>query len=104
MVFYYEGNYNEYNMALIRKNQIIENVYEKFALTVLEYNAYLDEYYLNGQPLDNVWNNAPVSGEADEMLSSLQNDLLGEAGSVDKSIIQSEGHISEDGIESASVK
>ncbi|MBR6517817.1 MAG: hypothetical protein IKT40_13375, partial [Bacilli bacterium] len=41
---------------------------------------------------------------ADEMLSSLQNDLLGEAGSVDKSIIQSEGHISEDGIESASVK
>ena len=93
-----------FNMASITPRQIIENIGDKFGLTAPEDNPYLDEYYLNGQPLDNVWANAPNSGEADEMLSSLQNDLLGEAGSVDKSIIQSEGHISEDGIESASVK
>lgn len=72
MIFNYGGNYNEYTMALIRKNQIIENVYDNSGLTVLEYNAYLDEYYLNGQPLDNIWTNTPISGEAYWMLCVLR--------------------------------
>lgn len=92
-----------FNMASITPRQIIENIGDKFGLTAPD-NPYLDEYYLNGQPLDNVWNGTPVSGEADEMLSSLENDLLGEAVSLDESIVQSEGHIGEDVIESASVK
>ncbi|WP_297981543.1 phage portal protein [uncultured Methanobrevibacter sp.] len=92
-----------FNMASITPRQIIENIGDKFGLTAPD-NPFLDEYYLNGQPLDNIWNDTPVSGEADEMLSSLENDLLGEAVSLDESIVQSEGHIGEDVIESASVK
>lgn len=93
-----------FNMASITPRQIIENIGDKFGLTAPDDNPFLDEYYLNGQPLDNVWNGTPNSGEADEMLSSLENDLLGEAITVDNSIVQSEGHIGENGIESASVK
>lgn len=92
-----------FNMASITPRQIIENIGDKFGLTAPEDNPYLDEYYLNGQPLDNVWSNTPNSGEADEMLSSLENDLLGEAITLDDSTGQ-EGYISEDGIESASIK
>ena len=92
-----------FNMASITPRQIIENIGDKFGLTAPD-NPYLDEYYLNGQPLDNVWTGEQVSGEADEMLSSLENDLLGEAVSLDESIVQSEGHIGENVIESASVK
>ena len=92
-----------FNMASITPRQIIENIGDKFGLTAPEDNPFLDEYYLNGQPLDNVWTNAPNSGEADEMLSSIENDLLGEAITLDDSTGQ-EGYISEDGIESASIK
>ena len=92
-----------FNMASITPRQIIENIGDKFGLTAPEDNPFLDEYYLNGQPLDNVWANAPNSGEADEMLSSIENDLLGEAITLDDSTGQ-EGYISEDGIESASIK
>ena len=92
-----------FNMASITPRQIIENIGDKFGLTAPEDNPFLDEYYLNGQPLDNVWANAQNSGEADEMLSSIENDLLGEAITLDDSTGQ-EGYISEDGIESASIK
>ena len=90
-------------MVSINPRQIIGNIGDKFGLTAPDDNLYLDEYYLNGQPLDNVWANAPNSGEADEMLSSLENDLLGEAITLDDSTGQ-EGHIGENGIESASIK
>ncbi len=55
-------------MVSINPRQIIGNIGDKFGLTAPDDNLYLDEYYLNGQPLDNVWTNIPNSGEADAML------------------------------------
>ncbi len=52
-------------MVSINPRQIIGNIGDKFGLTAPDDNLYLDEYYLNGQPLDNVWTNIPNSGEAD---------------------------------------
>ncbi|MBQ6629161.1 MAG: phage portal protein [Methanobrevibacter sp.] len=91
-------------MASITPRQIIENIGDKFGLTAPEDNPYLDEYYLNGQPLDNLWNSdVEVGAESDDLLTSLENDLFQEAINLDDNIGQ-EGHISEDVIESASVK
>lgn len=95
-----------FNMASITPRQIIENIGDRFGLTAPEDNPFLDEYYLNGQPLDLIWdmNREDGESETDKMFKNLQDELLEEADSIDSNIVQSEGLIGEDVIESASIK
>lgn len=66
-----------FNMASMTPRQMIQYFGERFGLKDDPGNPYLDEYYLNGQPLDNVFSNAgaepPGTGN---VLDKLEEDLL----------------------------
>lgn len=99
-----------FNMACITPRQIIENIGDRFGLTVPKDNPFLDEYYLNGQPLDNVWgmdtnNNGLVSSEVNTILDNLEMDLMHDAEVLDDTITkESERQIGFDVPQSASIK
>ena len=75
-----------FNMASITPNQIIKLVGDKFGLSQVTDNAYLDEYYLNGVPLDQVWQQAAQNNTeyADSVLSALNDEIVGEATNYDE--------------------
>lgn len=75
----FEGDVNiaekMFNMASIKPRQIIQYFGERFGLKDDPENPYLDEYYLNGQPLDLVWN--PTNIEDPPGTSSVLDGLEG---------------------------
>lgn len=75
-----------FNMASITPNQIIKLVGDKFGLSQVTDNAYLDEYYLNGVPLDQVWQQAAQNNTeyADSVLGVLNDEIVGEATNYDE--------------------
>ena len=76
-----------FNMASITPNQIIKLVGDKFGLSQVTDNAYLDEYYLNGVPLDKVWQQLTQQddmGYADTVLNVLNDEIVGEATKYDE--------------------
>ena len=90
-------------MACITPRQIIEYIGDKFGLTAPPDNAFLDEYYLNNVPLQNVWSGGDVPMEAETMLDSLEMDLLKQAGDLDEQVRRKESS-NDDGSQSASFK
>ena len=87
-------------MACITPRQIIKVVGEKYGLNADVDNPYLDEYYLNGTPLDNVWSNSGMM-EDTSILDSLEEDLMKEADEFDDQF-REEGQTDIDGFESKS--
>lgn len=87
-----------FNMASIRPIDLINHFGERFRLKADD-NPYLKEYYLNGQPLDDVWSTGAVDPPGtDTLLGQLENDLL----TVDE---EGEGDETDtDGFEGASIK
>ena len=66
--------------ASMTPRELIDNFGGKFGLTAPEDNPYLDEYYLNNVPLEQVWNqteNNPFL-EVDSILGSLEDNLRGD--------------------------
>lgn len=90
-------------MACITPRQIIEYIGDRFGLTAPPDNAFLDEYYLNNVPLQNVWSGGDVPMEAETMLDSLEMDLLKQAGDLDEQVRRKESS-NDDGSQSASFK
>lgn len=90
-----------FNMACMTPRQIIKVVSEKYGLNSDVENPYLDEYYLNGVPLENVWNNTEMSQEGQDVLDSLENDLMMEANDYDDQH-REKGQTNNDGIEGES--
>lgn len=91
-----------FNMACMTPKQIIDNIGNKFGLDCPD-NPFLDEYYLNGVPLNNVWNGGEIPTEAETVLDTLEEELMKEAGVLDGQLPE-ERPFSEDGIKSASIK
>jgi hypothetical protein len=89
-------------MASITPRQIIENIGERFGLTASD-NPFLDEYYLNNVPLENVWHGGDVPLEAESVLDSLENDLMKDAGVMDEQL-RGKRPIDDDGTKGASFK
>ena len=89
-----------FNMACITPRQIIKVVGEKYGLNANVDNPYLDEYYLNGTPLDTVWSNSGMVGDT-SILDSLEEDLMKEADEFDDQF-REEGQTDIDGFESKS--
>ena len=89
-------------MASITPRQIIENIGDRFGLTAPD-NPFLDEYYLNNVPLENVWKGGDVPMEAETILDSLENDLIKDAGALDEQD-RRERSARDDGAEGASFK
>ena len=89
-------------MASITPRQIIENIGERFGLTASD-NPFLDEYYLNNVPLENVWNGGDVPMEAETVLDSLENDLMKDAGVMDEQL-REKRPTRDDGAQGASFK
>lgn len=89
-------------MACITPRQIIEYIGDRFGLTATE-NPFLDEYYLNNVPLQNVWSGGDVPMEAESVLDSLEMDLLKQAGDLDEQVRRKESS-NDDGSQSASFK
>lgn len=90
-------------MACITPRQIIEYIGDRFGLTAPPDNVFLDEYYLNNVPLQNVWSGGDVPMEAETMLDSLEMDLLKQAGDLDEQVRRKESS-NDDGSQSASFK
>lgn len=67
-----------FNMAAITPNQIISLVGGKYGLANVE-NCYLDEYYLNGTPLEQIWNNSNGNIYDETVFPDLENELINEA-------------------------
>lgn len=85
-----------FQMASMRPIDIINHFGERFGLKADD-NPYLYEYYLNGQPLDNLWAGGGADPPGtDTVLSQLETDLLTE---VDEDETESE-----DGLEGAAIK
>jgi PBSX family phage portal protein len=67
-----------FNMASMKPRQIIQYFGERFGLKDDPDNPYLDEYYLNGQPLDIIWN--PANGVdppgTSTVIDSLENSVI----------------------------
>lgn len=64
-----------FNMAAITPNQIIKNFGEEFGLVETD-DPYMDEVYLNGNPLSKLWEGGEeVLPEENPILSELENDL-----------------------------
>ena len=59
--------------AAMTPRDLINQFGDKFGLTAPEDNAYLDEYYLNNQPLESLWNNVESNSnlEANTIIQSL---------------------------------
>lgn len=71
--------------AAMTPRELIDNFGGKFGLTAEEDNPYLDEYYLNNVPLEQVWNqteNNPYL-EVDSILGSLEDNLRGDSSESD---------------------
>ena len=74
-----------FNMSAITPNQIIKAVGEKFGLSQVPDNPYLDEYYLNGTPLDQIWQTQQAdTNYADSVLNALNDEIIGEATTYDE--------------------
>ena len=80
--------------AAMTPRELIDNFGAKFGLTAPE-NPYLDEYYINNIPLEQVWNQTEQNPylEVDSILSSLEDTVRGE--DIDNSIRGEEGNISQ---------
>lgn len=63
--------------AAMTPRELIMNFGDKFGLNIPEDNPYLDEYYLNNQPLNNLWNNVEnnTSLEEQTIISTLEDSL-----------------------------
>jgi capsid portal protein len=63
--------------ASMTPRDLINNFGDQFGLTAPDDNPYLDEYYLNNQPLNQLWNNVENNPhlEATSILQSLENNL-----------------------------
>jgi PBSX family phage portal protein len=73
-----------FNMASMKPRQMIRYFGERFGLKDDPDNPYLDEYYLNGQPLDAVFANVGVDPPGTgNVLGQLESDLTG-GGEVDE--------------------
>lgn len=84
-----------FNMAAMTPKQIIEYFGERFGLETPS-NPYLDEYYLQGKPLDSVWETGGVDPPGvDTVLDNLENDIME---------VEDEPETPEDGDEGAAVK
>ena len=64
---------------------LINNFGDQFGLTAPEDNPYLDEYYLNNQPLESLWNNVENNEnlEAQTIISTLEGSLWGKEDDTD---------------------
>jgi len=71
--------------AAMTPRELIDNFGGKFGLTVPEDNPYLDEYYLNNVPLEQVWNQTESNPylEVDSILGSLEDNLRGDSSESD---------------------
>lgn len=64
------------NMAVMTPNEVREALGERFGLTKSD-NPLLDEFYMNGKPLDSVWGSGGVDPPgADTILDNLENDIM----------------------------
>lgn len=65
--------------AAMTPRELIMNFGDKFGLNIPEDNPYLDEYYLNNQPLESLWNNVENNEnlEAQTIISTLEDGLWG---------------------------
>lgn len=71
-----------FNMACITPQQIIDVVGDKFGLKSTNENCYLDEYYLNGTPLEKVWTAENTVNFPD--LTGLNDEIIDEAETYDE--------------------
>ena len=65
--------------AAMTPRDLINNFGDQFGLTAPEDNPYLDEYYLNNQPLEGLWNNVENNSnlEAQTIIKTLDDNLWG---------------------------
>ena len=63
--------------AAMTPRDLINNFGDQFGLTAPEDNPYLDEYYLNNQPLESLWNNVENNDnlESQTIISTLEKGL-----------------------------
>ena len=66
-----------FQRAAMTPRDLINNFGDKFGLTAPEDNPYLDEYYLNNQPLEGLWNNTENNPnlEAETIIQTLNDNL-----------------------------
>lgn len=71
--------------AAMTPRDLINNFGDQFGLTAPEDNPYLDEYYLNNQPLESLWNNVENNEnlEAKTIISTLEDGLWGKEDDTD---------------------
>lgn len=55
-----------FQRAAMTPRDLINNFGDQFGLTIPEDNPYLDEYYLNNQPLESLWNNVENNSNLEE--------------------------------------
>ena len=68
--------------AAMTPRELIDNFGGKFGLTAPDDNPYLDEYYLNNVPLEQVWNNAALNDDlldVESILGTIEGDLRNES-------------------------
>lgn len=80
--------------AAMTPRDLINNFGDQFGLSIPEDNPYLDEYYLNNQPLESLWNNVENNDnlEAQTIISTLDKHLWSD----DDDSKQEEDELSED--------
>ena len=74
-----------FDRAAMTPNELRNHFGERFGLKESD-NPYLDEFYLHGIPLDNVWSgsNSTDPPGTDSVLDGLEDELIGELNDVDK--------------------
>ena len=86
-----------FNMASITPNQIINLIGSKFGLKPSN-NPYMDEYYLNGTPLEQVWSNNGRIDYENSVLESLREEIMVEAEEYEQPIEEENDEFGEDGL------
>lgn len=66
-----------FNMGCITPNQIISAMGDRFGL-IKSNNPYLDEYFVNGAPIERLFQR-DTNFEENDILNTLENDLMGDA-------------------------
>ena len=68
-----------FQRACMTPRDLINNFGSKFGIDLPEDNPYLDEYYLNNQPLEQIWNSTEDNPylEANSILTNLEDNLWG---------------------------
>lgn len=67
-----------FNMASMTPRQLIQQFGERFGLKDDPDNYFLDEYYLNGQPLELAWLGERAAPGSSTVLDELENDIRGD--------------------------